>query len=468
MLKSSNAAVRSSVSRSVVGSVAATLALAGTPVCLAQSYSLSVQTPANSIETFFRGAAGNQAVGTAGFFVEPAPFPNARTTHAFVYDPATSTFVDLHPAGYSGSFANAARGGQQVGFGFIGDGNLALLWTGTAESVTVLNNGAMSSAELTDTDGTTQVGGAITPLSGGVSFAYAWQGTPGSATALQGLNLTGSYAYAINNGRIVGTGFDVNEFLVALYWPSTTSVAVEVRPPGFDETEMNEIVGPWGVGSGSGSATGGPRHGLLFRLDDPSVFVDIHPTSDPRYRNSYPLASLKTGPGDNDFILVGAVAVEEVPGSGETFEHACVWIGPSTFIDLHSTVPAGFVLSRATGIDADGNIYGWATDLVQDNSAYIALRWTPQAARCNPADIADNGSNPGPDNRVDNGDFSLFISQFFNAGIQAACTGATIPCAAADIADNGSNPGADGLLDNGDFSLFISSFFTASCPNCAG
>jgi hypothetical protein len=82
---------------------------------------------------------------------------------------------------------------------------------------------------------------------------------------------------------------------------------------------------------------------------------------------------------------------------------------------------------------------------------------------CNPADIADNGSNPGADGCVDNGDFSLFISQFFNPAIQAGCAGAPIPCAAADIADNGSNAGADGFLDNGDFSLFISSFFGADC-----
>jgi hypothetical protein len=87
---------------------------------------------------------------------------------------------------------------------------------------------------------------------------------------------------------------------------------------------------------------------------------------------------------------------------------------------------------------------------------------------CNPADIADNGSNPGADGCVDNGDFSLFISQFFNAGVQAGCTGATIPCAESDIADNGSNPGADGLLDNGDFSLFISSFFGANCTATCG
>jgi hypothetical protein len=88
---------------------------------------------------------------------------------------------------------------------------------------------------------------------------------------------------------------------------------------------------------------------------------------------------------------------------------------------------------------------------------------TPLPSGCNPADIADNGSNAGSDGCVDNGDFSLFISQFFNSSIQAGCTGATNPCAASDIADNGSNPGADGFLDNGDFSLFISSFFGANC-----
>jgi hypothetical protein len=88
--------------------------------------------------------------------------------------------------------------------------------------------------------------------------------------------------------------------------------------------------------------------------------------------------------------------------------------------------------------------------------------------KCNPADIADNGSNAATDGCVDNGDFSLFIAQFFSTSVQAACSGSAIPCAAADIADNGSNPTPDGLLDNGDFSLFISAFFGANCPSCAG
>jgi hypothetical protein len=100
-----------------------------------------------------------------------------------------------------------------------------------------------------------------------------------------------------------------------------------------------------------------------------------------------------------------------------------------------------------------------------DQGKTINLGIAPNAqCACNPADIANNASVAGPDGNVDNGDFSLFVSQFFSAPTQAACTGTVVPCAASDIADNGSFPAADGRLDNGDFSLFISSFFSANCP----
>jgi RHS repeat-associated protein len=95
-------------------------------------------------------------------------------------------------------------------------------------------------------------------------------------------------------------------------------------------------------------------------------------------------------------------------------------------------------------------------------SPYGETKFLALPALGNPADIADNGSNPVPDGVVDNGDFSLFISEFFNSTVQAGCNGTTVPCSPADIADNGSIVGADGYLDNGDFSLFISNFFAAA------
>jgi endonuclease I len=87
-------------------------------------------------------------------------------------------------------------------------------------------------------------------------------------------------------------------------------------------------------------------------------------------------------------------------------------------------------------------------------------------APCNPADIAQTDGTPGPDGLVNNGDFSLFISSFFNAD----CPGCDPPnsigqaCNPADIAQTDSTPGADGCVDNGDFGLFISAFFSAACP----
>jgi hypothetical protein len=108
-----------------------------------------------------------------------------------------------------------------------------------------------------------------------------------------------------------------------------------------------------------------------------------------------------------------------------------------------------------------GQPWGGGSTATRNNAFNITA---PPVVACNPADIADNASVPGPDGQVDNGDFSLFVQQFFSSTIQAGCNGSTIPCAAADIADNASNPSPDGTLDNGDFSLFISSFFSANCP----
>jgi hypothetical protein len=108
---------------------------------------------------------------------------------------------------------------------------------------------------------------------------------------------------------------------------------------------------------------------------------------------------------------------------------------------------------------------GWNAYPANNRTLILRLIIEPIAAPspCNPADVADNGANAGPDGVVDNGDFQLFVAQFFSSTLQADCTGTTVPCAAADIADNGANATPDGFLDNGDFQLFVASFFTP-CP----
>jgi hypothetical protein len=161
---------------------------------------------------------------------------------------------------------------------------------------------------------------------------------------------------------------------------------------------------------------------------------------------------------DNGATWVNA----ETNGPGDSPDTRPGWRFASWTLASKGLTPPAQVRVRFVAEDAGT---GSLIEAGVDDFQISRLNCTPPAVGCGPADIADNASNPGPDNAVDNGDFSLFISQFFNAANQAACTGATVPCAAADIGDNASNPSPDGFLDNGDFSLFISSFFAP--PACS-
>ncbi len=112
------------------------------------------------------------------------------------------------------------------------------------------------------------------------------------------------------------------------------------------------------------------------------------------------------------------------------------------------------------------NSRGDVTALLDEQGKLLGhIRYTthgvPAWREASIADIADNGSNLGPDGLLDNGDFGLFIAAFFaaNDDESGACDGSTIPCSPADIADNATMPGGDGFVDNGDFSAFIVSFF---------
>jgi hypothetical protein len=70
---------------------------------------------------------------------------------------------------------------------------------------------------------------------------------------------------------------------------------------------------------------------------------------------------------------------------------------------------------------------------------------------CGPADVGSQGGVQGPDGILDNNDFVVFITLFFNHD------------PIADMGSQGGVPGADGAWDNNDFVVFIDKFFTG-CP----
>jgi uncharacterized membrane protein len=264
----------------------------------------------------------------------------------------------------------------------------------------------------------------------------------------------------------------------ACYWRAGTS-GYSVNPLGYlsGNTTADSVAvsadGRFAVGySGNGgvntqacywdlSSTGVPAAGTL----------SLAPGST---RVARAIGSRVAAPSGIENYIIGG-SYEPSPGNVAAF----IWENQSTqgaidnvkFRDLKTYLSGlgvnltGWTLTEVTGISRNGRVLvgNGRRDLggtTVDEGWIVTL---PATRACNPADIADNASNPGFDGCVDNGDFSLFIGQYFNPTVQAGCNGATVPCCASDIASNLSIPGPDGLLDNGDFSLFISSFFGADC-----
>jgi hypothetical protein len=86
-------------------------------------------------------------------------------------------------------------------------------------------------------------------------------------------------------------------------------------------------------------------------------------------------------------------------------------------------------------------------------SAILLIRFV---AGCNAADIARSDGYPEPDNQLDNGDFTLFVTSYF-----VGCTEPLeVPCGRADICGTDGSGPPDGQVDNGDFTLFLAAFFS--------
>ena len=127
-------------------------------------------------------------------------------SHALLWSGTGTSFVDLHPAGFSNSEAHGLYSDpnplgvrQQVGFGLNTLANQvhALLWTGTAASAVDLNPSGFGYSHAVGTDGVQQVGYGDDVH--GQSHALLWTGTAQSA-----VDLGPGTALAINHGMEVG------------------------------------------------------------------------------------------------------------------------------------------------------------------------------------------------------------------------------------------------------------------------
>ena len=146
--------------------------------------------------------------------------------------------------------------------------------------------------------------------------------------------------------------------------------AIDLNPSGFVESWASGISGGQQVGDGSGPATGGQVHALLWRGSGASV-VDLHPQG---FVNSRAL---------------GTSGGEQV-GYGQPdnwYHHALLWRGNAgRVVDLH---PTGFDHSGAVGISG-GQQVGWGRPS-HPGVWQQAVLWRGSAASV--VDIDPNGSN---------------------------------------------------------------------------
>src|SRR5437016_4464217 len=144
--------------------------------------------------------------------------------------------------------------------------------------------------------------------------------------------------------------------------PGTPSfIAVDLLPRGFTDSGAYGIAGGQQVGDGSGQATWGHTHALLWSGRAAST-VDLHPGA---FANSAALG-----------ILGGQqVGWGSGPAAGG-HHHALLWKGSAaSVVDLH---PGGFDSSEALGISGDQQA-GWGSGPATGGH-HRALAWAGTAA----------------------------------------------------------------------------------------
>src|SRR5437588_62977 len=209
---------------------------------------------------------------------------------------------------------------------------------------------------------------ALATPRGDVALGQSSPGSPAGTPSFIAIDLlprgfTDSGAYGIFGGQQVGDGSGQATWghTHALLWRGHAAGVVDLTPNWFVDAQTVGISGGQQVGWGSGLATWGHDHALLWSGSAASA-VDLHPGA---FANSAALG-----------ILGGQqVGWGSGPAAGG-HHHALLWKGSAaSVVDLH---PAGFDSSEALGISG-GRQAGWAAGAATGHHHH-ALVWRGSAA----------------------------------------------------------------------------------------
>lgn len=269
-------------------------------------------------------------------------------SHALVFPGPSHAGIDLQPSGFDSSLAAATDGNVVVGIAYNGQTGHAMRWDGTSSTPVDLNPSGYDGSVAAGIGGDLIVGDVT---QGTNSFAVVWTGSSNAPTFLPVPGYTQSNASAIVGDTIAGNG-EVGGNSHALIWHGLSSNPVDLHPAGYTESFTTGTDGTHTVGTGEKTSVSRARP--LLWTGDSNQAVDLTPSG---YDG-----------GGAERVLNGRIVGTIYKG---TTTHACVWDdNGAVFTDLHALLSNLRIngqklqadYSAATGIDAQGNIYGYAID----------------------------------------------------------------------------------------------------------
>lgn len=238
------------------------------------------------------GAGGGQFVG---FFTE------GSQTHAIVWNESSGTASDLHPVGFTHSYAYGTDGSQQVGAAMVAGNYRAGFWTGSGASFVDLH-----------------------PTSSGDSYAYGcYQGVQvgqasgragywtGSASSWHELSSGFSQARAIHGDQIVG--FTFANYAMAAMWSRQTGALTTLHPA---TASVSHVIGVHdGVQVGYAMFTQGRLSAVAWAGNSQS-YVDLGQFSPTGFRETVAYSVYRT----SEQIIVAGYGFDE-----DGYQHALMW-----------------------------------------------------------------------------------------------------------------------------------------------
>lgn len=281
--------------------------------------------------------------------------------HAVLMNGNALSYVDLHPVGsvYVNSMVTSTDDLQQCGYGYSPYGNHAILWAGSSASFVDLHS-LFTWTYCTGVHGGQQVGFGERPVyTVFYQHAMLWTGSAASAIDLHPPTYQYSKAMGVRDGQQVGytstTHYPMGDTIGyqpgsrAMMWAGTAASALDLHPIGYDASQALATNGTQQGGLAYTALPTAHQHAMMWS-GTPGSAVDMHPAA---YSDSRIVAMTPTQQvGD------GWIGPMGQPGS---VRHALVWSGTAdSALDLNPYLPAGYTHALATGIDASGNVVGYA------------------------------------------------------------------------------------------------------------